>query len=65
MNQFIFGMITGAILVIVLVGIIYTAYRWGQRSQLPTMLSPDEISPTERDKGSGKGDLMGGPGGRE
>ncbi len=56
MNQFIFGIIIGAILVIVLVGIIYTAYRWGQRSQFPTMLPSDKISPTESDKGRPQGE---------
>lgn len=46
MSQFIFGMIIGAILVIVLVGIIITAYRLGQRSQQPVMLPSDELSST-------------------
>ncbi len=49
MNQFIFGIIIGAILVIVLVGIIFTAYRLGQRSQYPIMLPSDEPT-TETDK---------------
>ena len=49
MNQFFFGIIIGAILVIVLVGIIFTAYRLGQRSQYPIMLPSDEPT-TETDK---------------
>lgn len=48
MNQFVFGIIIGAILVIVIVGVILTAYRLGQRSQYPTMLPSDEISSTNR-----------------
>ncbi|HHV34834.1 MAG TPA: hypothetical protein GXX59_04550 [Syntrophomonadaceae bacterium] len=61
MNQFIFGIIIGAILVIVLVGIIFTAYRLGQRLQYPMLPSDepttetDKEGPAEKQKDQGDG----------
>ncbi len=50
MNQFVFGMIIGALLVSVIVGVFFVGYRLGQRSERYEILPSPETNPQEERK---------------